>query len=241
MRLNSFHLKIIGLILMIVDHIHQFIPGMPVWMNWIGRIVAPIFFYLVVEGFYKTSSRRRYISRMLTAAVVMAIGSQLLMFLWPNPQYPIFNNIFLSLAFALLQLTALEWTQTSGRTELGSVFILLASIGGLMSEASLLGVASVFIFYTFRDRKSSLIAAYLLTILTINIGLDLTALPWAEVFTWDNLLYVNYQWMMCGATILFALYNGERGYQARGAKYMFYVIYPLHIWLLYGISCALVS
>ncbi|MCG7409077.1 conjugal transfer protein TraX [Paenibacillus sp. ACRRX] len=241
MRLNSFHLKIIGLLLMIVDHIHQFIPGMPVWMNWIGRIVAPIFFYLVVEGFYKTSSRKRYISRMLTAAVGMAIGSQLLMSLFPNPEYPIFNNIFLSLAFALLQLTALEWTKTSGRTELGGIFVLLSSIGGLMTEASLLGVASVFIFYAFRDQKHSLIAAYTLTILTINIGLDLTVLPWVEVFTWDNLLYVNYQWMMCGAAILFALYNGERGYQARWSKYMFYVIYPVHIWLLYGISYALLS
>lgn len=51
MRLNAFQLKIFAMVLMVIDHVYTYIPGMPMWMHHPGRIVAPIFFYFVVEGF----------------------------------------------------------------------------------------------------------------------------------------------------------------------------------------------
>ncbi|MDZ7543836.1 conjugal transfer protein TraX, partial [Clostridium perfringens] len=62
LRLNGLQLKTIALVLMVLDHIHQYIPDLPIVLNWVGRIVAPIFFYLMVEGFRKTRNRRRYIT-----------------------------------------------------------------------------------------------------------------------------------------------------------------------------------
>ncbi|MCR5722201.1 MAG: conjugal transfer protein TraX, partial [Lachnospiraceae bacterium] len=38
-------LKRIALITMIIDHIGAFIPGAPIWLRYIGRISAPIFFF----------------------------------------------------------------------------------------------------------------------------------------------------------------------------------------------------
>lgn len=46
MRLNAFQLKVFAMILMVIDHVYTYIPGMPMWMHHPGRIVAPIFFFL---------------------------------------------------------------------------------------------------------------------------------------------------------------------------------------------------
>jgi hypothetical protein len=43
--------------------------------------------------------------------------------------------------------------------------------------------------------------------------------------------------MMIAALPLIALYNGERG--KHSLKYLFYAIYPLHIWTLYVARYAL--
>lgn len=60
MKLNAFQLKLFAMILMVLDHLHSYIPGMPLWFSLVGRIVAPIFFYFIVEGFFYTRSRKRY-------------------------------------------------------------------------------------------------------------------------------------------------------------------------------------
>jgi uncharacterized protein involved in cysteine biosynthesis len=51
-------LKLIALILMLIDHIAEFIPGIPVWFHWIGRISAPIFMFCMVWGFHYTRDRK---------------------------------------------------------------------------------------------------------------------------------------------------------------------------------------
>ena len=35
--MSSFGLKMFALVLMLIDHLAQFLPGMPIWMHWIGR------------------------------------------------------------------------------------------------------------------------------------------------------------------------------------------------------------
>lgn len=49
------------------------------------------------------------------------------------------------------------------------------------------------------------------------------------IFTFENLFLINYQWLMVGALPLLMLYNGKKG---KGLKWMFYVYYPVHIYLL---------
>ncbi|WP_100042808.1 TraX family protein [Lacrimispora sphenoides] len=45
--MSSTSLKILAAILMLIDHIGEFIPGMPIYLRWFGRISAPIFFIVV--------------------------------------------------------------------------------------------------------------------------------------------------------------------------------------------------
>lgn len=56
---STFDLKILGIILMFIDHIHQmFVPmGAPNWLDWFGRPVATLFFFVSVVGFSHTRSK----------------------------------------------------------------------------------------------------------------------------------------------------------------------------------------
>lgn len=49
------------------------------------------------------------------------------------------------------------------------------------------------------------------------------------VLTADNLLQVNFQWLMIGSLPFLISYNGQKG---PSIKWLFYIYYPLHIYLL---------
>lgn len=66
-------LKIIALIFMLIDHIGAFIPGMPIYLHWIGRLSAPIFIFCTVWGLEFTKSKTRYLVRLYLASLVMAM------------------------------------------------------------------------------------------------------------------------------------------------------------------------
>jgi len=235
-RLDGFKLKLLGMTLMLLDHMKQFLPDMPIWSGWLGRIVAPIFFYFIVEGFFHTRNRVKYMLRLFTWAVITKLGSTLLTLALPSESVSIMNNIFLSLLLALLLLTAIEWTKQTRNYALGTLYIILAIMGGSITEASILGVALTLIFYLFRERKGLMAFAYVVVMLLISLGLRSLGVPTEEVFSYDNLFVLNYQWMMIFAIIPILLYNGARGYHAKWSKYMFYVFYPAHIWILYTIG-----
>jgi len=74
-------------------------------------------------------------------------------------------------------------------------------------------------FYWFRTRRA------------VQIG-GLLAL--SALLLWRNPSDV--QWMMGFAAIAMGLYNGQRG---RGDKYFFYIFYPAHLLVLYGLACYL--
>jgi TraX protein len=235
-RLDGFKLKLLGMTLMLLDHMNQFLSDMPIWFGWLGRIVAPIFFYFIVEGFFHTRNRGKYMLRLFTWAIITKLGNTLLTLILPSLSVSIMNNIFMSLLLALLLLTAIEWTKQTRNYALGTLYIILAIMGGSITEASILGVAMTLIFYLFRERKGQMAFAYVILMLLISLGLGSLGIPIEEVFTYDNLFVLNYQWMMIFAIIPILLYNGARGYHAKWSKYMFYVFYPAHIWILYTIG-----
>lgn len=66
-------LKWIALICMVFDHVAEFIPGMPIWFRWIGRISAPIFVFCMVEGIKYTTNKKKYLIRLYAASMIMAV------------------------------------------------------------------------------------------------------------------------------------------------------------------------
>ncbi len=87
-------LKLIALILMTVDHIGEFFPNTPIWFRYIGRLSAPIFFFIAAEGIYHTRNRINYLKRLYIASIIMAVAACVFSLFGGNF---ITNNIFASI------------------------------------------------------------------------------------------------------------------------------------------------
>lgn len=234
MKLNGFHLKTIALALMFADHFARYLgvilpSNVPLFLMYVGRIAAPIFFYLAVESYFKTSNRRRYITRLYTWALIMQVGNYIVSLIVKaayQPEYiiPIEQNIFLSIAIGVSMIAAAEWGhgQAGIRKWGGFTLALLLAYFSLLTEGSRIGFALFIVFYFFYNKKPALYYAYAgLCVLSLLKGLDDIKYFWQ----------IEFQWMMIAALPLIMLYNGERG--CYNMKYLFYTFYPLHIWALY--------
>ncbi|NLN40567.1 MAG: hypothetical protein GX160_00975, partial [Clostridiales bacterium] len=107
--MNRFQLKLLMLLLMVIDHIGFFLPNTPLWLNYIGRLVAPVFFFLLVDGFFHTSNRYNYAKRLMVAAGVMATGNLLVSILFPMGDKPIgpFMYVVAIILFIILAIITL--------------------------------------------------------------------------------------------------------------------------------------
>lgn len=74
--LDGNQLKLIAVIFMIFDHIYSYllIDILPSWCSLIARFVAPLFVFMLVEGFYHISSRKHYLLRLTEAAAITWLG-----------------------------------------------------------------------------------------------------------------------------------------------------------------------
>ncbi len=224
--LNAFQLKILASVLMVLDHLRQFMPFMPLWFRYLGRIVAPIFFYLLVEGFFHTRSKGRYMARLLGAGLFMSLGSGILTEILPTDN-PLYNNIFFSLGLGVALMWAFEWSRSPRGRRLAWLAIALIMGASLFTEANLYGLMMVLVFYFHRGQPKLLATFYalgsLLPILRGPVSLH-------------SLLYYDYQWMMIFALPFFFAYNGEPGPRTPLSKWFFYTFYPAHLWIIYIIS-----
>lgn len=264
--LNGTTLKILALLLMTIDHIAYFVlpyTGLPfqvgVGLHWIGRIAAPIFIFMVAEGFYHTRNRKKYIVRLYGWSVLMGLGNELLNTVLPHPEGAIiFNNIFATMCVITVYLMMIEWIRKGIREKqvkwvvLGIVgmcvpIILTAVTFGVMEmgytvllrwmmffvptpmfvEGGIIWVILGIGLYLCRRSKKRLGIFYCLF-----CAMYFYMMAGAGI-TYENLFLLNYQWMMVFALPLILLYNGQKG---KSMKYLFYVYYPVHCYVLYAVG-----
>lgn len=236
MKLNSFQLKIFAMVLMVLDHVSTYIPNMPCWFNMVGRIVSPIFFFLIVEGFFHTRDRKRYAFRLFTWSLIMLLGSKIVMMIFKR-ETQIHNNIFLSLALSVVLMSVIEWIKKNKKDKklyiLGIVGSIVIGVLSIFTEATIYGLIMTLIFYFLRDNKLKMTITYIMVSLALTIGLVLPAFISNTNYTLYGLFFYDVQWMMVFAFPFFIIYNGERGLNTKFTKYLFYIFYPLHIWIVY--------
>ena len=248
-------LKIIALVLMLLDHVAEFIPGIPIWFHWLGRISAPLFMYCMAWGFYYTRNRKKYLLRMYGSGVGMGIIDIICNNIYPDPVSYVNNNIFVTLflagvivwlmevvktdkkkgtlliiLFAVYQLiTTVVCTITSQLSSLYGMGMFVGAISAnlIFNEGSFIFVFLGVLLYFNKEDKKRLIIAY------GSFCLVYFALEWTSTPGITAMFYQNFQWMMIAALPLMLLYNGEKGI---GLKYLFYIFYPLHIVLLFFIG-----
>lgn len=95
-------LKLIALALMFVDHLGEFIPGMPGFFRVLGRASAPLFIFCTVWGFHYTHNRKVYLTRMYLCSALMGLLDWALNASVAQPYELCYNNIFSTLLMICL-------------------------------------------------------------------------------------------------------------------------------------------
>ena len=248
--LTSTALKVIAVILMVFDHIHQMwaLNGAPVWLTWLGRPVFPIFLFVMSESFHYTHNRKRLMLRLLLASLLMSVINMLVPTFLPNENIVLMNNAFSTFFMATLYM--LFWDLlTEGIKAKQKKKILLAIVVFIVP---ILTAVPTLLLTAMDPPPMWLVRALLLVpnimmveggFLMVVLGLlfyvfrgkhriQILVLAAVAAITWFA-GSTSFQWMMVFAAIPIYFYNGERG---RGMKNFFYIFYPAHIYLLYIIA-----
>ena len=181
-------------------------------MRMIGRLAFPIFCFLLVEGFQRTQSIPKYALRMAGFALITEVPFDLAFS--AQVVYWGYQNVMLTLLVGLLTMWGcreIEKRYSHKKVLLGIGYTVCVAAGMLWAQLmhtdySWKGVACIMVLYFFRkDRLIQCIAG-------------------AISFSWEATAILSF----------FPLfkYNGQRGMKM---KYFFYLFYPLHLLILYGV------
>ncbi|MGF0071964.1 TraX family protein [Streptococcus orisratti] len=90
------------------------------------------------------------------------------------------------------------------------------------------------VMYLCRKSLKREVLGFVLASLLVDLGRVFLLVPTMGLaLTPDLLLFKAFEWMEIFAAPFMLAYNGERG---RGPKWLFYIFYPAHIYLLYALS-----
>ncbi|MDR1375889.1 MAG: conjugal transfer protein TraX [Synergistaceae bacterium] len=246
-------IKIVGIILMVFDHLHQMFwaQGVPDWFHWIGRPVLPIFLFMCAEGFYYTHSKGKYLLRLFIGFIGMNAANTLLTFAMFNENVILINNVFGTLLLTASYLLFIEMLREGVREKqarkiVTSILLMLLpivySLTFLMTLNTLTWQSAVALsFIPNLAATEGGIPAVVLGIVFYLCG-GKRSMQTLVLFMFSLLSFITdsapyrVQWLMIFASIPILLYNGRRG---KGNKYFFYVFYPTHIYLFYIIAWVL--
>ena len=215
--LTANQLKMIAMITMTIDHIGAYLLPQLYVLRIIGRLSMPIYAYMIAEGCHYTHDRKAYFLRLFGLALLCQVVYALV-------DRSLYQCILVTFSASVGLICGVENAQKK-RTP-GSVFaalVLLAAIYLICEKLPLLlpgfhvdygiwGVLLPVIVY-FGGRN---IVAFALG--TLLLCLSLGGLQW---------------WAMLTVPLL-ALYSGQRGKHRLG--WVFYLYYPVHLVVIYGIS-----
>ncbi|QSX05522.1 conjugal transfer protein TraX [Sedimentibacter sp. zth1] len=257
---NSTNLKIIALILMLLDHIQYFLGpalNIPIWFRWLGRISAPLFIFTLVEGINHTHNKYLYMLRLYISFLFMGIFNIIVANKFPSlNNLSLSNNIFGTLfLIAYYTYCIRNITDNSGRTptykKILSIILFIipfasSYIANVLSDTSVSKVIvtiipsifyvegsidfvilGVFMALLSHDRSKQLLFYVVFSSLLMFVAIA------DGGFNFTNLFMLRFQWLMIFAVVPMHFYNNQKG---KGYKYLFYVFYPLHIYILYILS-----
>lgn len=238
--LNGNQLKLIAVISMLCDHAairllaYGLIPALHVagkdtvaerWNQafWIlrsvGRMAFPIYVFLLTEGFCHTRNRRRYALRLGVFALISEIPFDLLVYgkIWDTHS----QNVFFTLFLGVLMLTAVDWIGRNTDAAHSQYRQMVVVVGAallawfLRTDYDAAGIMLIAVLFWFRlIPDTACLAGFVL----------MAAAEFRPVYIPG--LAVSFFLIRC--------YNGTRG--SWKGKWFFYLVYPVHLLVLYGIS-----
>ena len=223
--LNSNHLKLIAITAMTIDHLTWLLfPGFQtVWyvvlLHMIGRLTAPIMWFFIVEGYNHTHNLKKYIFRLFMFAIIshfaycFAFGISFI----PNS---IFNatSVLWSLAWSVVLLAILDSEKINKYIKILSfIFIFLITFP---SDWSCIAVFAIIFMNKYKDNFKK-------KMFMLMVG----ALMYSAVyFFYIDKFYGILQLSTALSIPVLYFYNSERG--KLNLKYLFYIYYPLHLFII---------
>lgn len=244
--MNTFALKGIALLCMVIDHIGYYFPATPVWLHWIGRISYPLFLFCMIWGYHYSKDRKKYLLRLYGMSLFMTSFGLAVSHYFPTVAGYGNHNIFVPLLLVGILISIVE---AFGKDK---------KKGALM----LCGLAGMQLFYymapsffPFLRNMSGDVLTGIIPNLAINeYGFPFIALGVLLYFCKErkDLLCVTYlifclsqfseemlngggilQSFMVLALPLMLRYNNEKG---PSMKWFFYFFYPAHSFLLFYLA-----
>lgn len=192
----------------------------------IGRIAFPIFCFLLVEGFERSRNRGKYALRLGIFALIseipfnLAVTGEIFTFSYQNVYFTLLIGLLIMMAVNgvddLKILTRIDTLTETLQVCLGGIIrIGIVALGAWVAECmhtdyGALGILCIMALFLFRSNRK------------------LQAFAGACAFLWEStapLAFIPIWW-----------YNGTRGLKL---KYVFYLFYPIHLLILYGICVML--
>ena len=235
--MTSNKLKIIACIAMTCDHVGYLLFPDLVFLRFIGRLALPIFAYFIAEGCLHTRSKSKYLLQLSALAVICQlfyVGEALisgsvrsidLNILFTFSLSVIVSSAYLRMADAIRQRDkrALPLSIALFALSLGAAAFCCTSLTKLFGipvtiDYGIIGVLLPVTALLFTDKRKNFISFCAAAIIYCIVRAN--TLP----YTWFALL----------ALPLLALYNGKRG--TKKLKWAFYLFYPIHFAVLYGLD-----
>lgn len=218
--LSGAKLKYIAFLSMLIDHVNKALiyPNLNGGIlliisnlfDIIGRIAFPIFAFFLVEGFFRTRNRAKYLLYLLIFGVISEVPFD--MFTTGTFFEPNWNNIMFTLALVLITIWSIDVLKEK-MTALPKIvwylvsFLIVAVMCFLAMNLSLdyehHAILIGYFFYIFHERQA-----------------------WAIPFCFLSMYKEPWALLGFGLTLT---YNGERGKQNKILNYCFY---PVHLLIL---------
>lgn len=224
--LSGSALKLIACFSMLSDHLARFYLVRYHWVNivWFsflgksisliqlmtmfGRFAFPIFVFLLVVGFEKTSNRTRYGISLFVLALLSEIPFNLM---HSSALFFQKQNVMFTLLLGFFAMCSLDYFKDKPFVKLASLVCLFLVSRYLHADYQSAGFVFILLIYGLRkERIIQCVAAPVLLQMKMMVFLSLS---------------------------LTLLYNGKRGFiRTLFLKYFFYAFYPLHMLIIYFLA-----
>ena len=225
--INSFALKMIAIITMVIDHVGAVLFPMNMIFRYIGRISFPLFVFLLVEGSIHTSKIRKYELRMFLFALISEIPFDLA---FSNEIHS--QNVFWTLTIGLVMLDLIQNGASYVKGHKGKMlqevwiegqpipmvwqFVVVAVCAcvaqALQTDYGAGGILLIYFIWMLHENVIAQAVAFVIISLLFFGSVELPGvIAFLPIF----------------------LYNGKKG---PSAKYVFYAFYPVHLFILHLIQ-----
>lgn len=221
-KISGNGLKILALIAMTFDHVGLLLLNNYMPFRIFGRLAFPIFAYMIAEGCYYTRNKKKH----LAVIFLMGLFCQFAYYLADGSLY---QGILITFTLSILCIYAIDWARKQKKwygwivplLTIGMVIFLCQGLPILLPgthyavDYGLWGVLlPVFVSLSTKRKHKLLFMAAGLVLLSLSME--------------------SWQWYSLFALIPLLFYSGEKG--KWNTKYLFYIYYPLHMLVIYGLT-----